>query len=183
MADKSYQEGLTRSEAAARFGVSVSTIRTWQRKFKDWLEVEQQEYGGGQRQATRYSDNDLLVFSVVRRLTKEGQRYKDILEHMDSELAGATFELSEETPEEEKSEPGVSLVPWTQYSSVVAQLQGAEGKLEAIEDERNYLRERLDKQDNSHNDERERWNKELDEVRQQLDAESQKSWWQKLRGK
>jgi len=183
MADTSNQEGLTRSQVAARFGVSVSTVRTWQREFMDWLEAEKQEYGGGRRKATQYTANDLLVFSVVHRLTKEGQRYKDIRERLDEELAGATLELPGETPEDEESEPGTSMVPWHQYSATVAQLQGTEGKLEAIEDERNYLRERLDTKDESHKGERSLWKEELNEVKEQLDEERQKSWWQKLRGK
>ena len=183
MADTSNQEGLTRSEVAKKFGVSVSTVRTWQREFQDQLEVKKQEYGGGRRQATRYSDADMLVFATVKKLADEGLRYADIHKRLDEELASATFELPEDASEDEKEEPGTSMVPWTQYSATVAKLQGVEGKLEAIESERDYLRERVDTMDTRHDKEREEWKEELDEMKQQLEEERQKSWWQKLRRK
>ena len=166
MADKSQQEGMTRSEAANALDVSVSTIRAWQRNFKSWLEVEEQNFGGGRRQATKYTQADMLVFATVKRLSDEGLRYEQISERLDKELATATFELPEEEATEEPAGQSKALtVTYQQYSAVVASLQGTEGKLEAVTEERDYLRERVAELEDKY----------MEEVR--------KSWWQKLTGR
>jgi len=181
MDDKSIQ-GLTRKEVAKRFGVSVGTVRAWQRNFASWLEVEKQQYGGGRRQATRYSDSDLKVFVIVDRLTDEGLNYDDIREVMDEELESQAYEVPEAPPEEEvkDKEPGVSLA---KYSAVVASLQRAEGTLEARTEERDFLRERLTVLEESQAKERERLQDRIDTLEEKLDEERQKSWFQKLRGR
>jgi DNA-binding transcriptional MerR regulator len=197
MADKSKQEGLTRKEVAQRFGVSVSTIRAWQKKFGQWLEVETMAYGGGRQKATTYSNNDLRVFSIVNRLTAEGKTYEDIGAGMKTELASTPLELPDEEPAQKEAPEGESVALAT-YSATVARLQRVEGKLEAIEDERDYLRERvgglevkLDANNERFDEERERFFNERNQLQDklveertellsQLDEERQKSWLKKL---
>lgn len=180
--NKKKAEGLTRKEVAARFGVSVSTVRSWQRNFGDWLEVEEQVYSGGRKKATTYSNKDLLVFTVVQRLTGPPDHlpYKKVKKRLDKELTTATLEVpKEELPPEDAGEPGMAMVIWTQHAAVMAdlegvqgELKGVQGELKAVKDERDWLREHHDKLD-----------KERTDLQLQLDEERQKSWWQKLRGR
>jgi len=183
MNDNKSQVGLTRSQVAQRFGVSVSAVRTWQKNFKEWLEVEPQKFGGGRHKANIYTEHDMLVFATVRRLTKEGQNFAQIRERMDEELASATFEHVPDEQGDDEEQPGTALVPWQRYSIVVAQLQGTEGKLEAITDERDYLRERVDKVELRQDEERERFKEQIDKLEGELDEERQKSFWQRLIGR
>lgn len=192
--DKNKQEGLTRKEVAQRFGVSVSAVRSWQRQFASWLEVEKQQAGGGSRHATRYSEADMLVFATVQRLTSAGMNYDEVREALDDELTKTTLPPPTEGTDED--EPGTALVSWQQYASVVAQLQGTEGKLEATEGERDWLRDHVGKlEDRVDELQQKAWldaaqskqlsklEARLNEVEQELEEESQKSWWQRLRGR
>jgi len=184
MADKGKQEGMTRKEVAARLDVSVSTIRSWQRQFKDWLEVEDQAYSGGRKQATTYSDKDILVFTVVKRLTGPPDHlpFKKVKKRLDKELTTATFELpdKEEQPPVDEGEQSKAVVPIERYSAVVAKLQGAEGKLEAVTEERDWLRERVTGLEDKVDKERQRSDEERADLQRQLDEERQKSWLDKL---
>ena len=68
-------------------------------------------------------------------------------------------------------------------ASVVAQLTGQEEKANALFDERDYLRERLDKVEDKADEKRERHTQRIAELEARLEEERAKSWWQKLRGK
>jgi DNA-binding transcriptional MerR regulator len=176
MANKGKQEGMTRKQVASRFGVSVSTVRSWQRQFSDWLDVETKAYGGGRQTATTYSDSDLAVFAVVKRLSGPPDHlpFKTVKERLDNELATVTLDAPVE--EEATEEQATSMVIWTEYAATVAKLKGTEGELKgvqgelkAVTEDRDWLRERHDKLD-----------EERADLQRQLDEERQKSWLKKL---
>jgi len=170
---------LTRKEVAKRFGVSVSAVRAWQREFSQWLEVEPQKPGGGRYNVTTYSLDDMRVFAIVQRLTgkPDNMTYDEVSEVMDKELAMFAVDdipAGQEPPPD--VEQSTALVPWTQFSAVVASLQNAEGKLEVIEEERDWLRERLD-------EERERLEAKINTLEAKLNEERARSWLDKLLGR
>ena len=164
------EEGWTRKEAAQHFGVSVNTIRGWQTKYKKWLHVDAAAFKGGVNKPVIYDEHDMLVFRLVQEGTREGRTHAQIQEKLDDDLAIAPdFSADEEQPQ---ASDETALVPWQQYSTVVAQLTGTEGKLEAVTDERDYLRERIDKLE-----------ERLEETQEKLNEERARSWWQRLRGR
>ena len=164
---------LTRKEIAKRFDVSVSSVRVWQREFSDWLSVSKQRSGGGRRTATKYDENDLLVFATIRRLTGQNLTYDAIRQVLDKEIPLTSLPSKPENAGDEGDEkPGTDMVPFSQYAAVVASMKESEGRLTATLEERDYLRERVEKLEDK-----------LDDTRDQLDEERQKSWWAKLRGR
>ena len=166
---------LTRNEISNRLGVSVATIRKWQSEFSEWIKTPSGIRGQGQK--LHYLADDVLLFSVISKLRKDGLTYVDIKKRLDTELLTATEEL---IPEEPTEEPESARVELALYMDTVRALEATEGELTATAKERDRLIEdNKELQERLIESERKAAKAEgaLEEVRKQ-----KRGFWQRFRG-
>ncbi len=161
-------QGITRKQAADRFKKSPETIRNWQKRYSEWLHIQPGQFIGGTNQPVIYDDHDVQVLAIVAQGLQQGLKHNEIAADMDDALAvAATEPITPEDDQEEVGQPrpedGVLMTEReARISTAYAQLQG---KIEAIENENEYLRQR---------------NEELEA---QLLTEVKRTWLQRLLGR
>ena len=158
---------ITRKQAATKFNRSVSTIRTWQKRYSQWMNIKPGEFSGGVNQPVVYDDHDQQVLSIIDQGLRQKMTHKEILAGMDDALAVAATEPILPEDDQKAGQPapedGVLMTEReARISTAYAQLQG---KIEAIENENEYLRQR---------------NEELEA---QLLTEVKRTWLQRLLGR
>ncbi|MCB0010744.1 MAG: MerR family transcriptional regulator [Anaerolineales bacterium] len=129
--------GLTRKELAAMFGVSVSNIRSWEKRYKEHMTTPAQ--APHDNSPKEYNDSDIAAFTIIARGREAGRSLDDIGESLAAELATFTDDMLPEPPEQPvtaDNEAGGHLVPVAQFITLQRAYDHASGQLEAIESER-----------------------------------------------
>lgn len=138
---------LNRSQLAKRLNVGVSTLRTWQREFADWLTVESGEFGKSNRRIT-YNEHDQLVMSVIAAGRNAHKTFEQIKETLSRDLETATVDhdtesILGETAGETGETAAGQLITYQQATLLIGKLQAVEASLTAVAEERDRLLDQL----------------------------------------
>lgn len=138
---------LTRKKLAKRLGISVGTVRKYERLYSDWLETPKGTKGKGV--AKVFTEHDALVLSTIAAMRDEDISLDDIRTQLDERLATATLDAAttELVPAEQvtKDEQGEDRsVAMDLFMTQVRALEATEGELAATREERDYLRQRVE---------------------------------------
>jgi len=139
----------TRRAVAEWLGVSVSTIRNWEKRFQPWLEAEAGQFGKGKQQKI-YSAADLAVFATIQRRLADGARLDEIVATLDEDIRGTTVPPWDAGEEQPPAASALMLLPereraaLVQYQQAREELAAASARLDAVVDERNRLVDELE---------------------------------------
>ena len=132
-------EGLTRADLARRLGVSVSVLRKWEDTFSPWLVTQKGVKGFGA--AKVYDPQDVRVLSLVHKMRQEGLTLEQVRDGLSDRLATAADEVAPDLPTVPDRPKEVSL---QSYVDLLGRYEATEGQLQAVTEERDYLRQRVE---------------------------------------
>jgi DNA-binding transcriptional MerR regulator len=125
------------TELTKAFGVTASTLRNWTAEFADYLSSSANPPAGQTRQ---YSQEDAEILATVAIMRSEKRPYAEIHAALD---AGDRIEWT--PPEEEGARPEDEEQE-TALVRLTATVARFEGQLEAVTEERDHLRNKLDEE-------------------------------------
>lgn len=177
------QQTMTRAQIAGALGISISTLRKYERLFADYLSQSAKSGERGQGTANEYTREDWRALAAVHSLRQSHVSYEDIAAGaLERALASGTFQEPEpEAPEE----PETALVPASQYALVLGRLQATAEELERTLEERQALQialvdaEKRAAAATARAEERERLEREIERLREEL-AEERRPWYRRL---
>lgn len=182
---KQAQQTMTRAQIAEGLGVSVSTLRKYERLFQSYLSESATSGERGQGTANQYTREDWRVLATVHELRRAHVSFDDIVAgELDAALASGTVDFEPDTPKEEAA----ALVPVAQYAIVLGKLEATAEELEREREERQTLQNQLvDAEKRAAHaeakaEERERIESELARVREELE-EARRPWLARLFGR
>jgi len=132
-------EGLTRADLASRLGVSVSVLRKWEETFSPWLVTQKGVKGFGA--AKVYDPQDVRALSLVHRMRQEGLTLEQVREGLSDRLATAADEITPDLPTVPDKPQQVSV---QSYVDLLGRYEATEGQLQAVTEERDYLRQKVE---------------------------------------
>lgn len=127
---------VTRKVLAAKFNISVSTLRGWERQFSDWLDAPLGRFGNARKKM--FTDDDVRVLATVARLRADDMLFDDIKQVLDAELV-RTGDV-EVQPEDVVAENS-AIVPLAEFMALSNRYEAIESELTVIVEERDMLRE------------------------------------------
>lgn len=118
----------TRAEIADMLGVSVSTIRKYEREFADYLEATPGVKGAGV--PNLYSQHDVRVFLTIAQLRDEGVSYDDMLAgELADALDSGTIEFEPERAQQRENDSQGAVIPVEQHALLVGKYQATQEEL------------------------------------------------------
>jgi len=136
----------TRREVSEWLGISQSTLRNWDAKFRPWLESEVGQKGVATRK--RYTEGDLVVFATIKGRLAEGATFKNIQATLDDDIRATVLDW-EEPARDAAATSSLPTVSERERGALIQAQQAREelamvaGQLQAIVDERDRLLEEL----------------------------------------
>lgn len=184
------EHAFSRKELAKHLGIGYSTLRKYEKDFADFLSVA----GGvmGDNTPVTYGDEDARVLATVVRLRAQRLTLDAIRSRLPDELAQTPQPLlADDFAPEDATAATNALIPMAQHVALAGKLASVEGALAAVEDERDYLRGKLDEAQQARLDaaqEVARLAAQVDMLRAQLDEKDDESegaprWWQRIFGR
>ena len=136
-------ESYTVTQASEYLRVSASTVRVWTKEFGDYLSEVATVKKGRER---RYTKDDLAALETVAVLRNGHQPYDDIRERLEDgerlELP-AIVENAPQLPPRSEQTQTTALAPMDLLERVI---KPYEDQIELLTNERDYLRDQLDKE-------------------------------------
>ena len=162
-----------RRDVAKWLEIAESTLRSWDLRFREYLEADVGEWKKSTRK--RYTENDLKVFATIARLRDEGLAMADVSASLDEALKHTILDFSEPPPADADEQPaGTSstALMTVQQELIETRLSLARemGSREEIEKERDRLIEQLADADEAHQERIQALQKELDNLRERAAA-------------
>lgn len=149
MAENAKKRPQTRAEVAEWLGVTTSTIRNWDSRFRQWIEAEPGVKGDSTPKI--YTENDLVVFATIHRLLGDNLTFRQVRERLDDEIAQTTIEPSARRPAVESDEATTALATVRERQLARAiqerdvELAEVAGEMKAVKDERERLAAEVDR--------------------------------------
>ena len=124
----------TMKQFTARYGVRANTIRRWTNTYAEYFSDDANPPKGKRR---RYTVEDADVIDLIATMREEDAEPGEILNALKTGKRGSWPRDDYETAQ---NGPGATEIPLTEKDKLIAELSRQAGYLEAVIDERDYLR-------------------------------------------
>jgi DNA-binding transcriptional MerR regulator len=125
-------ETFTSAQIAVLFDVSSETVRAWAIEFEKYLSPDANPGG---RRNRRFTEDDFKVFSLVSQMKAMGKTFPDVHVALANGERGEMPEISTEK---------LNTLASQDIASITAQMQRLQNELQAVQNERDHLLERLE---------------------------------------